>query len=326
MTPLMSKLAHPLFRLLAGRLAPAGSKARLSILIFHRVLAAPDPLFPSEPTVESFDAQLGLLKSLFNVLPLPEAVERLQAGTLPARAAAITFDDGYADNLTHALPVLQKHGLHATFFIATSYLNGGRMFNDTVIESIRQCRADRLDLGDLGLGIHELGSHAEKVQAIGKILPHVKYLALDTREDVVAQIAARAGAGSLPGNLMMTTSQLKTLHAAGMEIGGHTHRHPILAKLDRNQARSEIAAGKVWLEDTLGTPVRVFAYPNGKPGADYLPEQADIVRELGFEGAVSTQRGVSTGQSDVFQLPRFTPWDVSRTAYALRLLQNLKAN
>lgn len=321
----MSNLAHPLFRFLANRLAPAGPKARLSILIFHRVLAAPDPLFPSEATVETFDAQMGLLKSVFNVLPLPEAIVRLQAGTLPARAAAITFDDGYADNVELALPILQRHGLHATFFIATSYLNGGRMFNDTVIESIRRCAQPRLDLSDLGLGTHDLGSGAAKALAIGKILPQVKYQPLDAREDLVARIASRAGVSSLPGDLMMTTRQLQALHAAGMEIGGHTHRHPILAKLDDAGARAEIAAGKTWLEDTLGDRVRLFAYPNGKPGADYLPQQAEIVRGLGFDAAVSTQRGVSTRQSDVFQLPRFTPWDVNRTAYALRLLQNLKA-
>ncbi len=322
----MSKLVSPLFRFLATRLSPAGPKARLSILIFHRVLAAPDPLFPGEATVESFDAQMGLLKSLFNVLPLPEAVERLQAGTLPARAAAITFDDGYADNLTLALPILQKHGLHATFFIATSYLNGGHMFNDTVIESIRRSPHPQLDLSDLGLGRHDLGSDAAKAVAIGKILPQVKYQPLDAREDAVAQIADRAGVSSLPSDLMMTTRQLQALHAAGMEIGGHTHRHPILAKLDDAGAQAEIAAGKAWLEETLGDRVRLFAYPNGKPGTDYLPEQAEIVRGLGFDAAVSTQRGVSNRQSDVFQLPRFTPWDVNRTAYALRLLQNLKAN
>lgn len=314
------------YKFIATYLSPAGPKVRLSILIYHRVLPHTDPLFPSEATIETFDAQMGLLKSMFNVLPLPEAIARLKSGTLPARAACITFDDGYADNVELALPILQRHGLHATFFIATSYLNGGRMFNDTVIESLRQCPLDRLDLSDLGLGTHDLGSHAAKVQAIGKILPQVKYLALDAREDVVAQIATRAGAGNLPIDLMMTTRQLQALHAAGMEIGGHTHRHPILAKLGREQARDEIAAGKAWLEDTLSSPVRVFAYPNGKPGSDYLPEQADVVRELGFEGAVSTQRGVSTRQSDVFQLPRFTPWDVNRTAYALRLLQNLKTN
>ena len=320
----MSKLAHPLFRFLASRLSPAGPNARLSILIFHRVLPEPDPLFPSEATVESFDAQMGLLKSLFNVLPLPEAVERLQAGTLPARAAAITFDDGYADNLTLALPILQKHGLHATFFIATSYLNGGRMFNDTVIESIRRSPHAQLDLSDLGLGAHDLGSDAAKAEAIGKILPQVKYLPLDTRETTVAEITARTGVDHLPDDLMMTIAQLKQLHAAGMEIGGHTHRHPILAKLDRAEAQAEIAAGKAWLEDTLGDRVRMFAYPNGKPGTDYLPEQAGIVRGLGFDAAVSTQRGVSTAGTDRYQLRRFTPWDTNRTAYALRLLQNLQ--
>ena len=322
----MTKLAHPLFRFLVSRLSPAGPNARLSILIFHRVLPEPDPLFPSEATVESFDAQMGLLKSLFNVLPLPEAVERLQAGTLPARAAAITFDDGYADNLTLALPILQKHGLHATFFIATSYLNGGRMFNDTVIESIRRSPHAQLDLSDLGLGTHDLGSDAAKAEAIGKILPQVKYLPLDARDTTVAEITTRASVDRLPDDLMMTTAQLKQLHAAGMEIGGHTHRHPILAKLDRAEAQAEIAAGKAWLEDTLGDRVRMFAYPNGKPGTDYLPEQAGIVRGLGFDAAVSTQRGVSTASTDRYQLRRFTPWDSNRTAYALRLLQNLQGN
>jgi len=319
----MHSITFPAFRFVASRLSPAGPKARLSILIFHRVLPEADPLFPSEATVETFDAQMRLLKSVFNVLPLHEAVARLKAGTLPARPACITFDDGYADNLTHALPILQKHGLHATFFIATSYLNGGRMFNDTVIESIRRSPHTQLDLSDLGLGMHDLGSNAAKAEAIGKILPQVKYLPLDARETTVAELTARAGVDRLPDDLMMTTAQLKQLHAAGMEIGGHTHRHPILARLDHAEAQAEIAAGKAWLEETLGNRVRLFAYPNGKPGADYLPEQADIVRELGFDAGVSTQRGVSTARSDVYQLRRFTPWDTKPTAYALRLVQNL---
>lgn len=319
----MFNLTHPLFRFLAKRLSPAGPGARLNILIFHRVLPEPDPLFPGETTVASFDSQMGLLQSLFNVLPLHEAVERLKAGTLPARAAAITFDDGYADNLTLALPILQRHGLHATFFIATSYLNGGRMFNDTVIESIRRSPCTQLDLSDLGLGTHDLGSNTARTEAIGKILPQVKYFPHDKRETTVAEIAVRAGVDRLPNDLMMTTAQLKQLHAAGMEIGGHTHRHPILAKLDGAEAQAEIAAGKAWLEETLGDRVRLFAYPNGKPGADYLPEQAGIVRELGFDAAVSTQRGVSTAITDRYQLRRFTPWDTKPTAYAMRLLRNL---
>jgi len=323
---MMHRVAHPLYRIAASLFSPAGPGAKLSILIFHRVLAQPDPLFPSEATLRSFDAQMALLKSLFNVLPLPEAVSRLKAGALPARAAAITFDDGYADNVTHALPILQKHGLHATFFIATAYLDGGRMFNDTVIESVRNTRLAHLDLSDMHLGQYELDSIAARTQAIHQILPKIKYLLPDEREAAATRLAARAEVENLPNDLMMTTAQLKALHAAGMEIGGHTHRHPILAKLDRAAAQAEITAGKTALEDKLGTSVRLFAYPNGKPGTDYLPEQAGIVRELGFEGAVSTSYGVSTRSSDMYQLRRFTPWDTNRTAYALRLLQNLKGN
>ncbi len=319
----MASLASPIYRFVANRLSPAGAKAKLSILIFHRVLPKTDPLFPGEATIETFDAQLRLLKSIFNVLPLPEAIARLKAGSLPSRAAAISFDDGYADNSTHALPILQQHGLHATFFIAAAYLNGGRMFNDTVIESVRRSPLTQLDLSELGLGIHTIDSDAAKAHAIGQILPKVKYLQLDQREVTAANIALRAKSGWLPDDLMMTTAQLKNLHAAGMEVGGHTQRHPILAKSSPAEAKAEIAAGKAWLEETLGERVRLFAYPNGKPGVDYLPEQADLVRELGFDAAVSTQHGVSTATSDMYQLARFTPWDTKPNAYALRLLQNL---
>ncbi len=322
----MPALIDPLFRLAAARLSPAGPGARLSILIFHRVLPQPDPLFPGEATAASFDAQMQLVKSLFNVLPLPDAIARLKTSALPARAACITFDDGYADNATQALPILKKHGLAATFFIATAYLDGGRMFNDTVIEAVRRCPYHVLDLEALGLGRHPLGTPSARRRAIDRLLPQVKYLPRDARTETVERIAECAAVGDLPGDLMMRTAQLQALHAAGMEIGGHTHHHPILAGLGAEEARAEIAAGKARLEEVLGAPVRVFAYPNGKPGTDYLPEQAGIVRELGFEGAVSTSAGVATCASDAFQLPRFTPWDTGRTAYALRLLGNLRAS
>src|SRR3990167_7749886 len=101
-----------------GWMSPAGAKARLSILIFHRVLPEPDPLFPQEMHARQFDAVCGWLAHWFNILPLDRAVQLLDTGTLPARAACITFDDGYADNHDVALPILLHHGLNATFFIA----------------------------------------------------------------------------------------------------------------------------------------------------------------------------------------------------------------
>ena len=313
-----------LYRTIGKLLSPAGCKARLSILIYHRVLAETDPLFPNEPTTDSFDQQMRLLKNVFKVLPLHEAVTRLKAGTLPARATCITVDDGYADNLTRATPILIKHGLHATFFIATAYLNGGRMFNDTVIEAVRGSPLSVLDLGELGFGQFDISSNAAKTHVIGQLLPQVKYLPLDAREQAVARIAELAQCGALPNDLMMSTEQLKDLHASGMEIGGHTARHPIMANLNADALRQEISAGKEFLEQALNTRIRLFAYPNGKPGTDYLPAQAAIVRELGFDAAVSTQWGSATRSSDVYQLPRFTPWSPQPRRFVPLLLGNLR--
>ena len=305
-------------------LSPGGTDARLSVLIYHRVHATVDPLFPSEVTASQFELQMALVRQLFNVLPLSEAIQRLARGQLPPRAACITFDDGYADNATLALPILRKHNLAATFFIATAYLNGGRMFNDTIIEAIRRSPHHKLDLQVFGLGQYDLGAGAPS-DVIYAILRAVKYLPLGLREDTVAAIAAAVTAAPLPDDLMMTTAQVRELRAAGMEIGGHTARHPILAQLDRAHALAEIVAGKRWLEDVLEERISAFAYPNGKPGEDYLPAQAEWVREAGFDCAVSTQSGVATRTSDLFQLPRYTPWDIAPWKFGLRLLQNLRS-
>ncbi len=112
----------------------------------------------------------------FNVIPLDEAIARLQSRTLPARSLAITFDDGYADNQQIAAPILRKLGLPATFFIATGYLDGGRMFNDSIIAALRDCKRASLDLTELGLGIHSLESLEQRRSAISALLPPVKIL------------------------------------------------------------------------------------------------------------------------------------------------------
>ena len=136
-------------RAIYSTLAPAGADARHSTLIFHRVLTAPDPLLPDEPTAAEFEQRMRWVQRYFNVLPLAEAVARLQSRTLPARSLAITFDDGYADNEQIAAPILTKLGLPATFFIASGYLDGGRMFNDSIIAALRDSKRGNLDLREL---------------------------------------------------------------------------------------------------------------------------------------------------------------------------------
>ena len=303
--------------------SPGGSRGKLTTFIFHRVLPKPDPIFPGEPDAARFDQILGWIKSWFNVLPLDAAVERLKTGRLPPRAAAITFDDGYADNCTIAMPILQKHKLPACFFVATGFLDGGRMWNDTIIESIRACRDTHLDLAAIDLGTHAIGSATEKRAAIDTIIGRIKYLPVNERLALTEKLIEAASARP-PNDLMMTSAQVKKLYASGMQIGAHTVSHPILARTSISEVRQEITESKLFLEKLLQTRIGLFAYPNGKPGCDYLPEHTELVRELGFDSAVSTASGyASLNDLDIYQLPRFTPWDKQKYRFGTRMLQNL---
>ena len=302
-------------------LSPRGKRARLSVLIYHQVLAQADALRPGVPDAQTFDWQMRLLGSSFNVVRLSEGVRRLRDGSLPARSVCVTFDDGYADNREVALPILQRYGLGATFFVAVGFLDGGRMFNDAVIEAVRQAPAPELDLRDAALGVYLVHTDAQRVAAASQILGEIKSLSLSERMGRVEAILRIASPGS-GERLMMTSAQVVELARAGMEIGGHTVNHPILASVDTAEARREIEQGKADLETLIEEPVRAFAYPNGRPHTDYRSEHVDLVAQAGFELAVSTARGVSVRDSDPFQLPRFTPWDATPGRFGLRLLHN----
>ena len=299
-------------------LSRSGRQAGLLVLIFHRVLPEPDPLLPAEPDAARFSTLLDLLRFGFNVLPLREAVERLRAGTLPARSICITFDDGYANNCDVAMPLLVQKGLPATVFVAPGFLGGGRMFNDSVIEAIRQAPVD-LDLRELGLGILPLDSIAARVTAIDRVLRALKYLEPLDRLRRAELVAEHAGA-TLPNDLMMTPSQVRRLHDSGVEIGAHTVDHPILARVDDEIARRQIVESKRLLEQLVGGPVCSFAYPNGRPQQDYHRNHVAMARDAGFALAVSTAWGAATAATDPFQVPRVAPWGASAVRYGGRLL------
>lgn len=298
-----------------GRWIP-GARSRLLILIYHRVHATQDPLFPREVTAAVFDWQMELISRHLMPLPLDEAVERCMRNELPPLAVAVTFDDGYADNCTVALPILKKHGVPATFFITTGYLNGGRMWNDTIIETVRRLPAGPIPVGSMALQL-SADSDEERRAVCQQLIQRVKHLDQPVRQELVDELAA-ACPDPMPDDLMMTDVQVNELAAAGMGIGGHTVSHPILRTLNRAAADSEIMTGKSDLEALVGRPVTLFAYPNGKPGDDYNSSHVDAARRAGFTAAFSTTRGVVSLASDRWQLPRFTPWDRSRERFLAR--------
>ena len=315
----------PLFRWALAPISPGGPRSRLSVLAFYRVLERADPVFPEAMTEARFDETCRWLRELFNVLPLDEAVARLKSGTLPARAAAITFDDGYADNHDVALRVLLGHRLSATIFVATGFLDGDMMWNDSITEAVRASPLASLDVQDLLPSVGQgfaLAAPMQRRFALERIIAAVKYLTPDQRLDCVRQIVERSAA-QLPRQLMMNGEHLRAMHRAGMLIGAHTVTHPILANLPRGAARAEMLGGKRALESLLGAPVTLFAYPNGKPGEDFNGESVEIAREIGFGAAVTTAWGAAHRDTDPLQIPRFTPWDRTMPRFAARMASNL---
>jgi peptidoglycan/xylan/chitin deacetylase (PgdA/CDA1 family) len=310
-----------MLRTIASLLSWAPNGCKLAVLIYHRVPAEPDPLLPGEPDARVFDWQMREIAAHFRVLPLCEAIAKLKDGTLESRSACITFDDGYADNATVALPILRRHGLQATFFITTGTLDGGRMWNDSIIEAVRVADSGTLDLEHCGLGMQRLTDVESRRAALEALLMGVKYRPPEERTAVVEQIVARANR-KIRDDLMMTSEQVRGLARSGMEVGAHTVTHSLLRELSDEDALHEIESSRSRLREITGSDVPVFAYPNGRPGRDYGARDVEIVRRLGFSGAVSTAWGVGTSRSDPFQVPRFTPWDRTPKRFLLRLLHN----
>jgi peptidoglycan/xylan/chitin deacetylase (PgdA/CDA1 family) len=308
-----------MLRLIGNLVSPAGARGRLVVLIYHRVLAAPDPLLHDVIDASGFERHMALLAAEFNVLSLGEACARLVAGRLPARAACITFDDGYADNEEIALPILMRFGLCATFFVATGYSGARLMFNDVLVETFRKAPSGFYDLSTLGLGAFEVSDMTSRRAAVDRLIVTLMHRRPTEREDLVEQVASALG-GAPERALMMSPTQIAKLHASGMEIGAHTVNHPILMSIDEDDARREITRSKQALEEITQSPVTVFAYPSGKPGRDYGPQHVQLVREAGFKAAVSTTRGVAHSGSDIFELPRFGPWDRDPLRLGIRLL------
>ena len=313
-------ISRPVWNTLRKLLLSGEASSSISVLIFHRVLRAKDPLLPGEPDAAEFEQIIRFVSRNFEVKPLYEALRSQRSDGRVGHSVAITFDDGYADNLTVALPILRKYSAPATFFIASGYLDGGVMFNDRVIESVREHAEPTLDARPLGLGEHDTSDIEARMHAIDALLGAVKHRPPEERETLASGVSEICGVRSVQSR-MLTSGQLRELAADDLsEIGGHTVTHPILARIPGDAARREIVEGKTQLEEITGESLRCFAYPNGVPDVDYRPEHVEMVADAGFETAVSTRSGAVLDESDRYQLPRFTPWDRRMWLFGLRLL------
>ena len=300
--------------------ALAMRRPRHHTLIFHRVVQETDPMSPGEPTQKWFSGLMSMLSSHFEVISLTDAVARSQSGRLDHPTVSVTFDDGYADNYTLALPVLEQFNIPATFFVATGFVNGGRMWNDSIIETFRRLESGVYEIDPAMNRKFELNGWESRRVAAAETIRAWKHLPPKERQSRVEELAVRVP--DLPSDLMMTVAQLRALADSPVAtIGGHTRNHPILASISDDEAAQEIEGGKSDLEDWVQREIMLFAYPNGKFGTDYLAQHATLAKQAGFTAAVATDWGTLGTSGDRYAIPRFTPWQKNLSRFSLDLLR-----
>ena len=284
--------------------------------IFHRLLAERDELMPGIPTVQEFEAQLLQIKQHFRVIPM---VDTLTTALDNRPTASISFDDGYADNLHLLAPLLRKHQAHATVFCTTAFLKGDLMWNDWLIEFVRQSPPGLMDLSEFDLGIYDLPVAIEKRRSTLKhLLMTVKYWPSEQRIAFIHFVRTQV---PNPPRLMLNENEMRSFDRQTLHIGGHTHDHHVLTTTSSNEARWQIEHNRGVLTDILGEAPRLFAFPNGKPETDYRREHLHMIRKAGYEAAWTTENGAWDNQTDRYQIPRFTPWRWSMLHFTKDLAQ-----
>ena len=310
-------MLRPILRQGIGLLSSRRATGKLLVLTYHRVLETYDAIINEIDAVQ-FTQQMETLAEYFNVISLAEGVERLQVGTLAAGSVCITFDDGYRDNFDVALPILDALNLPATFFVATGYLGDGMMWNDVIIESMRSTSLQQLDLNEFNLGTHAINTESQRIQVVDMLLSKWKYKTVEERDQLAKRLQELAEV-KLDQRIMMTEQEVIGLSNAGMEIGGHTINHPILAVTKLSEARKQICECKHELEALIKKPVRFFAYPNGRIGKDYLNEHLSAVKEAGYLAALTTNDGYIKHDANLYELPRVSVNHTSKFKFGASL-------
>ena len=297
-----------------------GGEPAFQILTYHRVNDDDDPFLPAVPT-QVFKAQIRHISKTYTVLPVDALVDCMNRGRLPRNAIAITFDDGYRDNLTHAAPIVARHGVPATIFLATGYIaSTSRPWFDEVAVAFK---TTRVTMARMPWGSLELHTQVDRLATLNQAWAWLKSLPEDEFDEGFHRILeALAPYHSTPNghgaNGMLDWDDVKVIAGLGFSLGAHTVSHPILSRVTTGRARREIEDCRDMIRAATGTAPRAFAYPNGAP-ADYTDDVLRLVRQAGFTCAVTARFGVNTGRTSPWELRRGGPWEHHLPTFALKL-------
>ena len=327
-------------RRLLGRASPG-----TLVLLYHRVATPPVDPWRLSVSPAHFAEHLATIRGLGRPIALRELTAALRDGQTLRDAIVVTFDDGYADNLHAARPLLERHDVPATVFVTSGALDSTGFWWDRLartllspgrLPSTLQLRiagqtheaalgSDAVWDADAAAGHPEWEPWGERHPTARQHAYRTFYDALfpldaAARERALAALPPPPGASDGHQDRPLSVPELRTLAGDGLvEIGCHTRTHPVLARLPRAAQGDEIRCARTDLETIVGTPVTSFAYPFGRR-QDYDADTVALVRDAGFACACSNFDGPVGPGTDPFQLPRFQvrDWDGDGLAVALR--------
>ena len=323
-----------LFRLGVGRDDPV-------VLMYHRIASPPFDPWGLCVSPENFREQLLALKADRPIMAMDDLVGAIEAGRVPPRAVALTFDDGYADNVTHAKPILEELQIPATIFVTTAFIGEARPFwwDELAALVLGAIGAAEVDCEVAGVRFqarwpaqetlppdlahwraHHRASDPRR-QAYVRWWQALQAKAAADRDRAMAELRLRLGDVERPPTDIgapMTEAQVRELPSALLSLGGHGRTHAPLTQLPPAEREYEIVGGRSELTELSGQAPHGFAYPHGEWDA----ATREAVIRAGYSWAVTTRAAkVDVRRADKFALPRVKIMDWSGPA-ALRAMRS----
>jgi len=281
-------------------------KGNGAILTYHRIL--PDEKINEDLDVglavpaSNFEKQIKLLKANYDIVSIDELINNLKLKKKEKFLLSITFDDGYKDNLNFALPVLEHYKIPATIYITTRFLDTEVwMWWYELREIINQKKQLRFNYNEQDF-FYELKNYNQKIKAFKNL--RKLFLNLKINEQLrLLEIITENKKRKNYSEICLNVEELKTLDKNSLiTIGAHTHNHPNLKILNKDEAIDDICKCAKILENLLKHKIKHFAYPYG--GVDQADaREYDIIKNLNFNSAV-TARAYPIKDDNLFSLPR----------------------
>lgn len=276
------------------------------VLIYHRVsdLDLDPQLLCVSP--DNFDAHLQELAQSHRVVPLYQMLEECRNSAVPHNTVSLTFDDGYLDNLTNALPLLEKHGMHATVFVTSGMVCSDEEFWWDAMERIFLTGINLPQELSFAGRQWQLHTDEEKLTTCDDLCSLLRDYSPEVMEQSLQFLFSWAGISTKgrASHSVVDSQQLRQLAASPLiEIGAHAKHHVRLSRLPAHRQRIEVTTSKQQLEAVIGKPIRLFSYPFGT-AADFTTETVQAVMDAGYHAAIANIQSEITFPLDQYAVPR----------------------